>query len=182
MVSLPNHFTAVSVRHAKRSLCLSYYSLAPPTPHSIPGSTTSSALADTETSLMGTISSSRNQSHHVLANLNSALVRVRSRHLDCKSAFETVSLHSLSHTFIFILNYHKSIRIRPSLNGHIGHSLALLGGLSHWRSGTTIPTVSFKPRCVFCAWNLVDRQLLISLRLSSFWNLLAPRLSGWSLN
>ena len=79
-------------------------------------------LADTETSLMlmGTITNSRNQSHHALANLNRALVRARSRHRDL--AFKdanNASLCLLSHTLMPIPNYRKSIKICPPFNGHI---------------------------------------------------------------
>ena len=82
-------------------------------------------LADTETSLTGTITNSRNQSHHALANR--ALVRARLRHWDLAiEDAENVSLHSLSHTLI--LNYYKSIKIHPSFNGYIAQSLALIGG------------------------------------------------------
>jgi hypothetical protein len=40
-----------------------------------------------------------------------------------------VSLRSLSHTLMFILNYYyKSIKIHPSVNGYIALSIALIGG------------------------------------------------------
>jgi WD40 repeat protein len=84
-------------------------------------------LADVETSLTGTITNSRNQSHHALANR--ALVRARLQHWDLAiEDAENVSLRSLSHTLLLILNYHKSIKIHPSFNGYIAQSLALVGG------------------------------------------------------
>ena len=82
-------------------------------------------LADTETSLTRTITDSRDQSHHALANR--ALVRARLRHWDLAIEDATnVSLRSLPHTLI--LNYYKSIKIYPSANGYIAQSLALIGG------------------------------------------------------
>ena len=84
-------------------------------------------LADTETSLTRTIINSRSQSHHALANR--ALVRARLRHWDLAiEDAENVSLRSLFHTPIFILNYYKSIKIHPSVIGYIAQSLALIGG------------------------------------------------------
>ena len=83
-------------------------------------------LADTETSLTGAITDSRNQSHHALANR--ALVRARLRHWDLAiEDAENVSLRLLFHTLIFILNYYKSIKIHPSVNAYIAQSLALIG-------------------------------------------------------
>ena len=83
-------------------------------------------LADTETSLTQTITNSRNQSHHALANR--ALVRVRLGHwgLAIEDA-ENVGPRSLSHTLMFTLGCYKSIKINPSVNGYIAQSLALIG-------------------------------------------------------
>ena len=39
-----------------------------------------------------------------------------------------MSLRSLSHTLMFILNCCQSIKIRPSLNAYIAKSLSLIGG------------------------------------------------------
>ena len=41
---------------------------------------------------------------------------------------ENVSLRSISHALMFILNYYKSIEIDPSVNAYIAQSLALIGG------------------------------------------------------
>ena len=84
-------------------------------------------LADTETSLTGTITNSRDQRHHVLANR--ALVRARLGlwNLAIEDA-ENVGLRSLSHMLLFILNYYKSIEIHPSVNAYIAQSIALIGG------------------------------------------------------
>ena len=83
-------------------------------------------LADTETSLTGIITNSRNQSHHALANR--ALVRARLRHWDLAiEDAEKASLGSLFHTLTLNLNYYKSIKLRPSINGYIAQSLALIG-------------------------------------------------------
>ena len=39
-----------------------------------------------------------------------------------------MSLRSISHALMFILNYYKSIEIDPSVNAYIAQSLALIGG------------------------------------------------------
>ena len=84
-------------------------------------------LADTETSLTGTITNSHNHSHHALANRALARARLQYWDLAIEDA-ENVSFRSPSHTLMFILNYFKSIKIRPSVNGYIAQSLALIGG------------------------------------------------------
>ena len=83
-------------------------------------------LADTETSLTQTITNSRHQKHHALANR--ALVRVRLGHWNlAMEDAESVSLRSLPHTLMFTLSCCKSIKINPSVNAYIARSLALIG-------------------------------------------------------
>ena len=133
-------------------------------------------LADTETSLTQTITNSRNQCHHALANR--ALVRVRLGRWDLAiEDAESVSLRSLSRTLMFTLSCCKSININPSANGYIAQSLALIGA-GKKAEGCHVYDLAFRhyhPIDVdvihlikVCILRAVARRLLISLRLSSF--------------
>ena len=136
-------------------------------------------LADTETSLTGIITSARNHSHHALANR--ALVRARLALWDLAiEDAKNVSLCSLSHTLLFILNYYKSIKIHPSVNAYIAQSLALIGrgekaegcrvydlAFRHYHT-IDVDLILLLKVCILHAVELIFCQLLISLRLSSF--------------
>jgi hypothetical protein len=76
--------------------------------------------------LTETITNSGNKNHLALANR--ALVRAHLQLWDLAiDDAEKVSLRLLSHTLMLIPNYHKSIKIRPSVIGYIAKSVALIG-------------------------------------------------------
>ena len=126
-------------------------------------------LADTEISLTETITNSPNQTHHALANR--ALVRARlcHWHLAIEDA-ENVSLHLLSYTLMFILNYYKSIKIHPSVNAYIAQSLALIGG-GKKAEGCRVYDLAFRH-------STIDADLILLIKVCILaWNLVATYLT-----
>ncbi|KAF8550490.1 hypothetical protein OG21DRAFT_1513946 [Imleria badia] len=94
-------------------------------------------LADTEASLTETITNSRDQTHHALANR--ALVQARSGHSD-----------------LAIEDAENSIKSRPSVNGYIAKSVALISG-GKKAEGCRVYDLAFK----HCHLMDVDLILLI---------------------
>ena len=105
---------------------------------------------------------------------------MRLRHWDLAiEDAENVSLRLLSDTLMFILYYHKSIKIRPSVSAYIAQSLALIGA-GKKGEGCRVYDLAFRHydtmdvdlilliKVCILPWNLVAHQLLISLRLLSF--------------
>jgi hypothetical protein len=88
-------------------------------------SSTHDQLADAKPPLTETMTNTGHQTHHALANR--ALVRARLQQSEqAIDDAENVSLSLLSHTRMHIVNFRKPIKIRPSVNGYIAKSVALI--------------------------------------------------------
>ena len=83
-------------------------------------------LTNAEALLTAAVDKSQNPSHLALASR--ALVRARLRQWDTALIdAEMVFIALLSHAFVLISIYTKSIKIRPSVIGYVATSIALIG-------------------------------------------------------